>query len=144
MSMIPQVTGVSVTSMTVAPNLDVSMTTNITTSLGRNKINRIAHSMSVFYPGNAQNDSTVELEAATLSTITGLPEPVPYVLTLPSPTKALVIAVQCPIVAVLTVNNAQLVIPVTKVLHLDAPVARIELRNEDTTRSAQAILTYIV
>ena len=143
MSMIPQITGVSVTSLATMPNLDVSMTVNVSTSLGRNKINRVAHSMANFYPGNAQSDSTVDLEKAALSPSTGLPVSTPYVLTLQSPTKILQIAVQRPIKALITVNNVQQVIPITRLLILDAPVTRIELRNEDVTTSAQAVLTYL-
>lgn len=140
---IPRSTGVVVTSLAAVPNLDVSMTLNVTTQFGRNQINRIAHSTNHFYPGTAQSDSTIELEPAVLSTITGLPEATPHVVTLAKPSKALQIATLRPVKVVITVNNVQSTIPVTRLLILDAPVTKVEIFNLDTVNTTQVILTYI-
>lgn len=140
---IPQITGVTVTSLSTMPNLNISMTLGVTTQLGRNQINRIAHSTSYFYPGNAQSDSTVDLVPAVQSLITGLPEPTPVVVTPTAPTKVLQIAVMRPVTVLLTVNSVQHTIAVSRLLVIDAPVTRIELQNLDTANSAQVILTYL-
>jgi hypothetical protein len=133
----------SVTSLSAMPNLDVSMTVQVNTGLGRNRINRVAHSTSNFYPGNAHADSTVELVPATISDITGLPEPVPHVIELATPTKVLQIATLRKITAMITVNSVQQEIEITRLLVIDAPVTRIELSNLDTSHSAQVIVTYL-
>lgn len=141
--MLPQQAGVSVVSITPSPNLDVSMTININTMMGRNKVNRLAHSTANFYSGTSQSDTTVELPAASSDPVTNLPIPESYVATMPTPTKVMQISCTRPIAVLVTVNSDVITIPVNKLLILDSPVSAIEIQNFDTANSAQVILSYL-
>lgn len=133
----------TVTELATAPNLKVSMALQITTRMGRNQVDRIAHSTSNFYPGTAQSDGTVELPRATISQITGLPVPVPHVVNLTTPTKILHISVLKPIKVKVTVNSIVHELEVNRVLALDSPVTDIELANYSTDETVQVILSYL-
>lgn len=141
--MLPQNAGVTVTSLSAPPNLDVSMTLNINTMLGRNKINRLAHSTANFYSGTSQVDNTLELPIAGIDPQTQLPVPYANVINLQTPSKILQLSVTRPITVLVTVNSVESQILVNKLLVLDSPVSKIDLRNMDTQNSAQVIISYL-
>lgn len=142
--MIPQQQGVTVTSLSAPPDLEVSLTFNVSTLLGKNKVSRLAHSTVNFYSGSSQVDSVMRVPPATYDQVTGITDD--GVVTIPLnavATKAVQLATQQPITAVLTVNNQVVVLPVSKMLLLDSPVTHLELRNSDTTSSPKVIVTYL-
>lgn len=141
--MLPQNAGVTVTSITPPPNLDVSITLNTNTMVGRNKVNRMAHSTANFYSGTAQSDQTIELAPATVDPQTLLPIPASYAAPMTSPSKIIQVSSTRPIVVLVTVNNIVTTIPVTKLLAIDSPVSAIQIQNFDTVNSVQILLTYL-
>lgn len=141
--MIPQVTGVQVTSLAAAPTLDTSLTFNLSTLQGRNKISRVINSAATFYAGTAQSDNTIDLPAAVPDPITSLPIPTPHVVNLLSPTKAIQVTTQRQVKVTLTVNSVQQELIVNKLLIIDSPATSIEIANFDVDNPAKVILTYL-
>jgi hypothetical protein len=141
--MLPQQAKVSLLSIPQQPNLDVSMTLNITTMFGRNKVNRVAHSTANFYSGAAQSDKTIELQVAGVDPQTNLPIPSSYASALVSPSKIIQIVVTRPITVQVTINSVVQTLQVNKLLVIDSEVTNINLLNSDTQNSVQVILSYL-
>jgi hypothetical protein len=119
------------------------MTLNINTMLGRNKVNRIAHSTANFYPGTAQADYSIDLAAGYIDQQTLLPVPSTYSAALTSPSKVLQVVCTRPVTVLITVNTEVSTLIVNKLLIVDSPVSAIEIQNFDMVNPVQAIITYL-
>lgn len=139
---INQLPNVQVTSLTTAPNLNVSATFEVTARLGRNTINRVASTSVNFYPATSTIDNVVQLAAAQIDPQTQLPIPSEFVIPLSGPLIALSLSVSATIECRITVNSVQMTLPVSKALLLDAPVTALVLVNKSTTITPQVQFTY--
>jgi hypothetical protein len=139
---INQLPNVQVTSLSAAPNLNVSATFEVTARLGRNTINRVASTSVSFFPASSTVDNVIQLAAATVDPQTQLPVVSEFEVPLLSPLKALSLAVSAPLECRITVNNVEMVLPVSKVLLLDAPITKLVFANNDVDTTPQVHFIY--